>query len=259
MATRYHRTILNPTEQKAYDILYEGINAHKATVAIPKLSKASVKRVRFAIDYDYPEYFFVKPSVYYEYTNHIEYHIEYSMSQKKVNEILGTLNAIANRLLMKIKSNGLRNEVQVAAYLHDYLTDHISYTKGDRSLTRNHNLIGALINHETVCEGYSKLYLFLLDKAGIPAIYVVGKTVGGSSSGHAWNIVKINDGSRDGNWYHVDVTWDSNGRNQKGDWNYFLLSDKQIQAKKHILNYDGWKLPSCTHEIDLDRSRRRVA
>lgn len=254
MATRYYRSTLNTNEQKAYDILVDGIKNHKSSVILPKIGKTAVRRVRCAIDSDYPEFFFIKPSVYYELANQIEYHIEYSLSQKNVTEITRTLNTIAKKLLLKSKANGLSGDLQIAAYLHDYLTDHISYTKGDRSLTRNHNLVGALINRETVCEGYSKLYLFLLDKAGIPAIYVSGKTVGGSAAGHAWNMVKVN-----GKWYHVDVTWDSNGKGNKGDWDYFLLSDAQIRTKKHILNYDGWKLPQCINEIHLNRIKRRVA
>lgn len=48
----------------------------------------------------------------------------------------------------------------------------------------------------TVCEGYSRCFNLLLEKAGIETTLV-------SAVSHAWNLVKLN-----GKWYHMDVTWD---------------------------------------------------
>ena len=48
---------------------------------------------------------------------------------------------------------------------------------------------------------------------------------------HGWNIIKIN-----GEYYHVDVTWDDPVLDNFGMVNhdYFLLSDNKIQEKEHF-------------------------
>ncbi len=57
---------------------------------------------------------------------------------------------------------------------------------------------GAFVNHNVVCQGYALAFKVLMDRAGIPCCYVKSDAMN-----HAWNMVQL-----DGNWYHVDVTWD---------------------------------------------------
>ena len=255
MATCYYRSLLGPTGQKAYDAYLNGFKYYQKNVIFPKITRNSISEVINALDRDCPEYFFAKPNDYLVYPDHIKASIEYIMPRKNSSIILKMLDAFAHRLLTKANEAGMKSQLEVAAYFHDYITDNIHYTTGDRDKERNHNMIGALLNGSTVCEGYSKLYLFLLNYAGIRALYVSGKTVGGSSGGHAWNMVQIS-----GTWYHVDVTWDSKNPGQKGDWEYFMLSDDEISAKKHILQYkNGAKLPKCPRTMRLNRSARRIA
>lgn len=42
---------------------------------------------------------------------------------------------------------------------------------------------------------------------------------------HAWNIVNI-----DGNYYHVDVTWDDPDESDNINYDYFLISDEQMST-----------------------------
>ena len=80
-----------------------------------------------------------------------------------------------------------------------------------------------------VCDGYSKAFLILAEKAGLEAIRVTG--IGATSSGtegHAWNQVRI-----DGDWYNVDVTWDDPivSDDYEGDnlrYTYFLVPDSSF-------------------------------
>ncbi len=79
------------------------------------------------------------------------------------------------------------------------------------------------------CSGYHKAYNYLLKRAGIE--YGTSK-----NSGHVWNLVKL-----DGEWYHVDVTWDDPTLGLDVDHKFFLKNDYEfkndpIQADKH-LNY----------------------
>ena len=62
------------------------------------------------------------------------------------------------------------------------------------------NLLGGLIDHTCVCEGYSKIFQQALSLLGIPSI-VIGGGDSKASGGHLWNQVFV-----DGSWYHVDTT-----------------------------------------------------
>ena len=65
----------------------------------------------------------------------------------------------------------------------------------------------------------------LLEEAGIPVEYV-------RNSNHAWDIVQI-----DGEWYHVDTTWDDPTPDRKGyvRYDYFLRSDSFMSR-----DHSGW-------------------
>ena len=89
------------------------------------------------------------------------------------------------------------------------------------------SIIGPLLYRSTICAGYSKMFKLLCDQLGIDCIYVSGTANGKYGwDAHAWNLVRIN-----GNFYHIDVTFDSGNfrATQKYDYKYYLLSDKAIQ------------------------------
>lgn len=61
------------------------------------------------------------------------------------------------------------------------------------------NAVGALTNRIAICGGYSFGFQYILQRAGIEAIYMTGDTKAGY---HAWNYAKIDD-----EWYFFDSTW----------------------------------------------------
>ena len=60
---------------------------------------------------------------------------------------------------------------------------------------------------------------------------------------HAWNMVKI-----DGEYYHVDVTWNDPVPDRQGRvlHTYFNTSDRKMLQGKHV--WDQSKYPACTSE-----------
>lgn len=88
--------------------------------------------------------------------------------------------------------------------VHDYVIENTEY---DQSLSEKniYNIYGALMQHISVCEGYSKSIKYLLDAANIPCIIVcgIGSNSKGENESHSWNYVKIGD-----LWYAIDSTWD---------------------------------------------------
>ena len=104
--------------------------------------------------------------------------------------------------------------------IHELLCDELVYMSGDDVLRDktdpyfSQTIYGALINGETVCAGYTKLYTMLCNAFGIDCIPV-------SSTDHAWNEVRYGD-----DWYIVDVTWDDT----KDRGKFFHVTDRQMTA-----------------------------
>lgn len=123
--------------------------------------------------------------------------------------------------------------IQIALSIHDWLVVNTIY---DISLEKNTGY-DLLVNGTTVCAGYASAYQDLLNRAGVPCV-----TVTSEEMEHAWNLVSI-----DGQWYHVDVTWDDPSPDTYGyaGHRFFLLTDGEISAGDEP--HYGWETDiSCT-------------
>ena len=84
-------------------------------------------------------------------------------------------------------------------------------------------LAGKYDKNGPVCEGYSRAFKVLCDKAQIPCVLVDGTATNsqGKPEDHMWNYVQI-----ESKWYGVDVTWNdpiTNGKDGLGNENYLLV------------------------------------
>ncbi len=114
-------------------------------------------------------------------------------------------------------------QVEKIEAVYDYLCDTITYdfarkhgtelSYGDRKkenvLIANTAYAG-LVEGTCVCEGYASSFYRLMLEMGIDARLVEGMT----TEPHAWNIVEL-----DGQYYHLDATWDAS---HMGWYEYFL-------------------------------------
>lgn len=137
--------------------------------------------------------------------------------------------AVVDAAIASCVTDGM-SDYEIAKALHDYLTTHNEYDMrlySGNLPALSRTSYGALVDRTSVCSGYALAYQHLMEDAGIPCEYVTGMTTRGS---HAWNIVQI-----DGEWYHVDVTWDDPIPNREGyvRYKYFLKSDKAM-SRDHI-------------------------
>lgn len=146
--------------------------------------------------------------------------------------------AEADRVVDEVVTAGM-SDYDVVKALHDYLVTHCDYDYrvdiGNMPFV-SHQAEGALLEGTAVCSGYAKAYEILLDAAGIP-----NETITGYAGGyHAWNLVQV-----DGQWYHVDTTWDD-PTTRGGDYiryTYFLKSDRVMVSRSHR---DWEAIYSCT-------------
>ena len=106
-------------------------------------------------------------------------------------------------------------DYEKALALHDWLVENAEY---DYSMTY-YTETGVLLHGTGVCQSYTMAYGLLLDYAGIENASEIGDD-------HTWNMVLL-----DGDWYHVDVTWDDVG--DYSEYAYFGLSNDAIETVEH--------------------------
>lgn len=132
-------------------------------------------------------------------------------------------------ILSQIIRPGMNDHEKVKA-VHDYLVLNLAY---DTRLINN-SPYPALTEGVTACNGYAMLAYKMLKELGIEVRLISGvaSSQAFNTQNHAWNMVKL-----DGNWYHLDVTWDDPVPDEAGRilYDYYLLTDKEI-AKNH-----SWK------------------
>lgn len=111
---------------------------------------------------------------------------------------------------------------QKALSVHDYL---VANTQYDESLTyyRGYDL---LVRGTAVCNGYAEAYMDIMNRLGIPCQMVISDTMG--DTGHSWNLLQL-----EGNWYHVDATWDDPSPDTAGyvGHDYFLKTDEEMLSE----------------------------
>lgn len=104
----------------------------------------------------------------------------------------------------------------------------------------NTNPYGLLVEGQGICLGYATSFQLLMDLAGVECITVVGASFG-STSDHAWNLVKL-----EGEWYCVDPTWnDPTGWEslpRKDQWQrihhaYFNVTSDYMRQSDHQWDY----------------------
>ncbi len=91
---------------------------------------------------------------------------------------------------------------------------------------------GSIVSGYSICQGYSRGFLYLCQKANLWCETVEGTA--GENVGHMWNMVKLDSGT-----YFVDITWcDEAGLPGSSEWSkYFMLTQEDLIAD-HIIT-DG--------------------
>lgn len=240
----YYRSQLTEKEKKAYDAFVDGVCQRKDKITTPKVNGTELHRVYFALNYDYPDFFYTD-FLQYEYTtyiNKIEIKMPYLMSYEDACKLKREIDKVAMEIVNNAKSLSPREAVE---YFHDELLRRSVYSTDTSHPLFAHNLVGPFLEGKCVCEGYAKAFKYLCDLAGIKSILVVGKAGlrGRPAELHAWNVVRIGEES-----YHIDITFDE----KYGDYiskAYFLLSDEEI-CRDHEID-TTFVLPKCNKDERL--------
>ncbi|RZT02684.1 transglutaminase domain-containing protein [Cuneatibacter caecimuris] len=122
--------------------------------------------------------------------------------------------------------------------VHDELIRRIKYDSRENLPDVSHTAYGALVLGTGVCDAYAYAFAMCMDSLGITNRIVTGTAQNGESAQpHAWNMVQL-----DGEWYHVDVTWDDT----EGEWvsyEYFNITTEAISR-----THRDFEAPAATAE-----------
>lgn len=160
--------------------------------------------------------------------NKIAIAFDYESSKKKnsytVNpEQRETMQKQLDEFCKKVtdKLSGMSSEYEKEKYINDIICDTVTYVdEGDFA----HTAYGALIEGKALCEGYSRAFKLLCNKADIECDLIVGEAEG---VGHMWNRVNI-----DKKLSFVDVTW--NDRSDFRTYTYFNITEQQLLSDHTI-------------------------
>jgi transglutaminase/protease-like cytokinesis protein 3 len=181
----------------------------------------------------------------------------FTKKQEKCRELAQKVKEIQDNLI-----TASMTDYEKVVAIHDYLVDTSSYeeNKPDNAAADEYRAYGVLINHRGVCSSYTQAFQLFMELNGIESKIVLGQADGVS---HSWNMVCL-----DGQWYHVDTTWDDPVPDEDGrrlyaylnvtdafleeshtwdtenypsatatKYNYYVQNDSVIQSKKEFITY----------------------
>ncbi len=163
-----------------------------------------------------PQLFYVDGYFRYSYRGDAVVAIKPRYDLTYTQEDINIYEAAIKKVLSSLPQ-GL-DSCQKALVLHDYLAQHCTYDTEHH----NYNAYNALVDQRAVCQGYMLAYTDLLQRSGVPVV-----NVDSDEMDHTWNAVQL-----DGQWYHVDVTWDDPTADKPGRalHVFFLLSDDAMKT-----------------------------
>ncbi len=158
-----------------------------------------------------------------------ELYPDYTMSKPEIDVAKKDFKKLTGEIAEYVNENA-DSALEKAILLHDYIVINYEY---DTSLII-HDAYRFMKEGKGVCESYSKLYKYVLGLCGVESKYSSSEQMN-----HVWNTVKI-----DGEWYHVDATWDDPTPNTPGhvSHDYFLVGDEDF-ASADIYGYGNGGAP----------------
>lgn len=236
LARAYSYSFLNDTEKRIYRIMLNMVQ--HLTVGwidvglVESEPSASVAKAYRAMCNDFPEYYWM-PVSYYITVNGTTVAVAfkrndtedgYGFTKEEIESNKIDFDDSVDYILSKV--NKAENDFEKEVIIHDLLCKLVIYDSEFDSYGQStvYTAFGALVNGHAVCEGYARAFKLLCYYAGIECILVTGDSKG---VGHMWNMVKL-----EGNWYHVDVTWDD--LRSQPHHTYLNLTEMQIRADHDI-------------------------
>lgn len=226
VAKRYLSDVQNLTNLTAEDVLYQGLKNASEIIDLTqyKLTPDDLQTLFSKVLNDNADLFYVGNRwSYYPSGGYVTRVLPtYTMSGDELQEAKNVFDSEIQKILKGV--NDSWSDLEKALYFNDYICTHFAYDT-DYQI---YDAYGFLTQKKGVCQAYTLLYGYLLKQEGIEST-----TANSSAMNHIWNVVSI-----DGNWYHVDVTWNDPLRSSNDIPGYaghenFLRNDTGIGSTGH--------------------------
>ena len=245
---KYYYQQLGADEKTVYREILQGVQENIEEIYVHASDAKKTNTLFQYVMKDYPEIFWCNgttTSTVYKGEEGETYTVLepvylYDSERRKVME--QEIRDAAEQCIAEVQETA--GDYEKILYVYDYIVNLVEY---DQEASDNQNIYSVLVNHRSVCAGYSKATQYLLERMGVFCTYVTGKTTDGQS--HAWNLVKCN-----GDYYYVDTTWgdpvfqESEG-DSESDQNHisydYMCCDEEELFRTHIPDSDIL-FPSCT-------------
>lgn len=238
---RYYFECLSKEEAAVYDTLLSGLLHYSKEIACHGCTVSQVQKIYHFLKLDVPELFYIK-SIRIRYLTENASHCtvipDYRFTISQSHDTLICMSRHCKELVDKYKQC---SDFQKEKAIHDYIATTVKYK--DTEAPYSHEAPGAVLYQIGVCEGIAKAFKYLSDQLGLQSVVVFGASnEQGNEGGHAWNLVRIN-----GIFYHIDTTFDTTISSSCIRYDYFNLSDADIQSSHH---WDD-ELPECPRTFGI--------
>lgn len=252
---RYYYSTLNDCEKKFYILMAESFFQRKFKIIygmFPDLAPTGGEfdamprffydmgeypdfiKVYHSVIWDFPELFYVSnQKIRYDAEG---YYLEFGGSPNdytdgEIDEINAWLDSFYH------KFDHITDDFELELTVHDYILKSFDYEYEDdklsgRSFDEIFTVVGFMKTGEGVCAAFARLMQYVLVRRGIPVVNLLADTYnedGSLGDSHSWLAVKL-----DGNYYHVDITFDEADTKDPSlpQYCYFNITDDEIKESR---------------------------
>lgn len=152
----------------------------------------------------------------------------YTMDKEDIPGAITEVEDALDGIIQSIPNIDKLSQLEQALAVHEYIVLNYDYDY----LLENGDVYSMITEGIGVCQAYTGLYMLVLRQLGIEVSYLVSYPMN-----HTWNLVNL-----DGNWYHVDNTWDDPAVLGWVYHFYFLQSDEVwLNAPNGLASHYDWE------------------
>lgn len=142
----------------------------------------------------------------------------YSVQPEEAEKMQAEIEEETDKILSGLSAGA--GDYEIVKHIHDSIVLRCRYTEGS---DHGDDVYGCLVRGEGICQAYSRAFAYLCAEAGITALTVEGV----ADELHMWDLAEM-----DGEFYHIDPTWDDPDREDLPDYisyDYFGIGDERIK------------------------------
>lgn len=206
-----------PVDATLEEAICKGLAAREAKIDISahQLTVAELENAMAQVQYSHPEFFYVASRYSYTTAGGIVRGVEpeYQYNEAETARMSAVYDATIAGITAGV--DPAWSDFDKALYLHDYFVRNYTY-----DYTYTIRDAATFFEKKTgVCQAYMLALIAAGNAVGLEVLPVTS-----SEMLHAWNLVRV-----DGEWYHVDITWDDSAPNPaETSYLYFLQSDNGL-------------------------------